>query len=115
MGDIRVHGPAALAAVQHMTFNDASHLAIGQAQYSALLYPAGTFVDDVIVHRLADDDFLLVINAGTREKDVNWVREAAKPSIARSKTSATITPRSPSRAPTAGAPCRSSPTPISPR
>ncbi len=78
MGDIRVQGPAALAAVQHMTFNDASHLAIGQAQYSALLYPTGTFVDDVIVHRLGDDDFLLVINAGTREKDVNWVRDAAK-------------------------------------
>jgi glycine cleavage system T protein (aminomethyltransferase) len=50
-------------------------LAIGQAQYSAMLYPSGTFVDDVIVHRLGDDDFLLVINAGTREKDINWVRE----------------------------------------
>jgi len=78
MGDIRVHGPAALEAVQHMTFNDASHLAIGQAQYSALLYPTGTFVDDVIVHRLGEDDYLLVINAGTREKDVAWVRDAAK-------------------------------------
>jgi aminomethyltransferase len=54
--------------------NDASKLAIGQAQYSALLYPQGTFVDDVIVHRLAEDEYLLVINAGTREKDFNWVR-----------------------------------------
>lgn len=79
MGDIRLHGPAALAAVQHITCNDASALAIGQAQYSALLYSAGTFVDDVIVHRLAEDDFLLVINAGTREKDYNWVRDAASP------------------------------------
>jgi aminomethyltransferase len=78
MGDIRVHGLQALEAVQHMTFNDASHLAIGQAQYSALLYPNGTFVDDVIVHRLGTLDFLLVINAGTREKDFNWVRDAAK-------------------------------------
>jgi aminomethyltransferase len=77
MGDIRLHGPQALEAVQHMTFNDASRLAIGQAQYSALLYPNATFVDDVIVHRLAEDDFLLVINAGTREKDFNWVRDAA--------------------------------------
>jgi aminomethyltransferase len=50
-------------------------LAIGQAQYSALLYPHGTFVDDVIVHRLAEDEYLLVINAGTREKDFNWVRD----------------------------------------
>ena len=75
MGDIRLHGPEALAAVQHISMNDASRLAIGQAQYSALLYPQGTFVDDVIVHRLGEDDYLLVINAGTREKDFNWVRD----------------------------------------
>jgi len=78
MGDIRIHSGSvaggALAAVQHLTMNDASKLAIGQAQYSALLYPEGTFVDDVIVHRVSADDYLLVINAGTREKDVNWVR-----------------------------------------
>lgn len=75
MGDIRVHGPEALAAVQHITMNDAAKLAIGQCQYSAMLYPQGTFVDDVIVHRLGENDYLLVINAGTREKDVNWVTE----------------------------------------
>ena len=82
MGDIRIHsgrsGGGALAAVQHISMNDASRLAIGQAHYSALLYPQGTFVDDVIVHRLGEDDFLLVINAGTREKDINWVRENTK-------------------------------------
>jgi aminomethyltransferase len=78
MGDIRLHGPQALAAVQRMTMNDASTLQIGQARYSALLYPQGTFVDDVIVHRLGEEDYLLVINAGTREKDFNWVRDAAK-------------------------------------
>src|SRR5947208_15809600 len=43
-----------------------------------MLYPQGTFVDDVIVHRLSEDGFLLVINAGTREKDINWVRENTK-------------------------------------
>jgi len=75
MGDIRLVGPQALAAVQHISMNDASRLAIGQAQYSALLYPQGTFVDDVIVHRLGEDEYLLVINAGTREKDFNWVRD----------------------------------------
>lgn len=75
MGDIRLHGPQALAAVQHISMNDASRLAIGQAQYSAMLYPQGTFVDDVIVHRLGEHDYLLVINAGTREKDISWVRE----------------------------------------
>jgi len=82
MGDIRIRSGArpggALAAVQHISMNDASKLAIGQAHYSAMLYPEGTFVDDVIVHRLDEDDFLLVINAGTREKDVNWVRENTK-------------------------------------
>jgi aminomethyltransferase len=75
MGDILLKGPGALAAVQHISMNDASKLAIGQAQYSALLYPQGTFVDDVIVHRLGEDEYLLVINAGTREKDFNWVRD----------------------------------------
>jgi glycine cleavage system T protein (aminomethyltransferase) len=79
MGDIRIrtdhHAGGALAAVQHLSMNDASKLAIGQAHYSALLYPNGTFVDDVVVHRLGEDDFLLVINAGTREKDINWVRD----------------------------------------
>jgi len=75
MGDIRLHGPDALAAVEHISMNDASRLAVGQAQYSALLYPQGTFVDDVIVHRLGEREYLLVINAGTREKDFSWVRD----------------------------------------
>ena len=75
MGDIRLAGPEALAAVQHISMNDASRLSVGQAQYSALLYPQGTFVDDVIVHRLGEDEYLLVINAGTREKDFSWVRD----------------------------------------
>ncbi len=75
MGDIRLRGPQALDAVQRITMNDASKLAVGQCQYSALLYPQGTFVDDVIVHKLAENDYLLVINAGTREKDFNWVRQ----------------------------------------
>ena len=82
MGDIRIRTGqklgGALAAVQHITMNDASLLAIGQAHYSAMLYPEGTFVDDVIVHRLGEDDYLLVINAGTREKDIDWVRENTK-------------------------------------
>jgi aminomethyltransferase len=82
MGDIRIRtgktSGGALAAVQHLSMNDASKLAIGQAHYSAMLYPEGTFVDDVIVHRLGEDDFLFVINAGTREKDVSWVRENVK-------------------------------------
>jgi aminomethyltransferase len=82
MGDIRIRAGrrpgGALAAVQQISMNDASLLAIGQAHYSAMLYPAGTFVDDAIVHRLGEEDYLLVINAGTREKDICWVRENTK-------------------------------------
>jgi aminomethyltransferase len=74
MGDIQLRGPSSLAAVQRVSMNDASKLAVGQAHYSALLYPQGTFVDDVVVHKLSENDYLLVINAGTREKDVQWVR-----------------------------------------
>ena len=74
MGDIQLRGPGSLDAVQHITMNDASKLQEGQAHYSAMLYPQGTFVDDVIVHKLSPNDYLIVINAGTREKDFNWVR-----------------------------------------
>jgi aminomethyltransferase len=77
MGDIQLRGPGSLQAVQHISMNDASRLQTGQAQYSALLHPQATFVDDVIVHKFSDNDYLLVINAGTREKDYNWVRSQA--------------------------------------
>ena len=78
MGDIQLRGRGSLDAVQHLSMNDAGRLQVGQAQYSALLYPQGTFVDDVIVHKFSPNDYLLVINAGTREKDYNWVRSNAR-------------------------------------
>jgi aminomethyltransferase len=74
MGDIQFRGPGSLSAIQALSMNDASKLAVGQAQYSAMLYPQGTFVDDVLVHKFSDNDYLLVINAGTREKDYQWIR-----------------------------------------
>jgi aminomethyltransferase len=74
MGDIQFRGPGSLAAIQAISMNDASRLAVGQAQYSAMLYPQGTFVDDILVHKFSDNDYLLVINAGTREKDYQWIR-----------------------------------------
>ena len=73
MGEIRFRGPGALAAIQHITMNDASRLKDGQAHYSALLTPEGTFVDDILVHRLSQDDYLLVVNAGTKDKDYAWI------------------------------------------
>jgi aminomethyltransferase len=63
--------------------NDASRLKDGQAHYSALLTPQGTFVDDILVHRLSPNDYLLVVNAGTKDKDYAWIRQqvGAFPSI----------------------------------
>jgi len=83
MGEIQFRGPGSLAAVQHVTMNDASRLKDGQAHYSALLTPQGTFVDDILVHRLSPNDYLLVVNAGTKDKDLAWIRQqvGAFPSI----------------------------------
>ncbi len=83
MGEIQFRGPGALEAVQFITMNDASRLKHGQAHYSALLTPQGTFVDDILVHRLGENDFLLVVNAGTTEKDFAWIRKHAgsKPGV----------------------------------
>ncbi|MGB3630857.1 MAG: glycine cleavage system aminomethyltransferase GcvT [Terracidiphilus sp.] len=75
MGEIQFRGPGSLAAVQQITMNDASKLADGQAHYSALLTPAGAFVDDILVHRLGANDYLLVVNAGTTEKDFAWMKQ----------------------------------------
>ena len=77
MGEIQFRGPGALAAVQHITMNDAARLKDGQAQYSALLTPQGTFVDDILVHRFSQNDYLLVVNAGTKDKDFAWIRQQA--------------------------------------
>jgi aminomethyltransferase len=75
MGEIQFRGRGSLEAVQHIAMNDASRLKDGQAHYSALLTAAGTFVDDILVHRLAENDYLLVVNAGTKDKDFAWIRE----------------------------------------
>jgi aminomethyltransferase len=75
MGEIPFRGTGALAAIQHITMNDASRLKDGQAHYSALLTPEGTFVDDILVHRIGENDYLLVVNAGTKDKDYAWIRK----------------------------------------
>jgi aminomethyltransferase len=75
MGEIQFRGPGSLAAVQHITMNDAAKLKDGQAHYSALLTPQGTFVDDILVHRLGENDYLMVVNAGTKDKDSAWIRQ----------------------------------------
>ena len=78
MGEIELAGADALAAVQHVSTNDAACLEIGQAQYSVLATPEGTFVDDILVYRLADDHFMLVVNASNIARDMAWIADAVK-------------------------------------
>jgi aminomethyltransferase len=79
MGEIEIAGTDALAAVQRISSNDASKLQVGQAQYSGLMTPHGTFVDDLLVYRLAPAHFLLVVNAGNIDKDYAWIAEQIVP------------------------------------
>jgi aminomethyltransferase len=72
MGEIEIKGRDALAFVQRMTVNDAAMLQIGQAQYTAMCYPDGGIVDDLLVYRLADS-YLLVVNAANSDKDMHWL------------------------------------------
>jgi aminomethyltransferase len=74
MGEIEVRGPEALKLVDSVTTNAASRLKIGQAQYSGLLYEHGGFVDDILVHKVADDSFFICVNASNQEKDFEHIR-----------------------------------------
>lgn len=76
MGEIDVTGPDAIPFVNRLTSNDASKLVDGQAQYSALTTPEGTVIDDLLVYRFAADHLMLVVNAGTTEKDWDWIAGA---------------------------------------
>ena len=74
MGEIDIEGPQALNLVQQVTCNDAARLAIGQAQYSALLTERGTFVDDIIVHKMSETRYFLCVNAGNRSSDYEHIK-----------------------------------------
>ncbi|HSO22225.1 MAG TPA: glycine cleavage system aminomethyltransferase GcvT [Chondromyces sp.] len=78
MGEISVAGPGALDFVQLVSCNDHSKMTPGRAQYTGLMYPEGTFVDDVLVHKMADDEYLLVVNAANRAKDVTYLSGLAR-------------------------------------
>jgi aminomethyltransferase len=75
MGEVEIAGNDALAAVQRITSNDASKLAVGQIQYSALMTAQGTFVDDLLVYRWADAHYLLVVNASNIAKDFDYIKQ----------------------------------------
>ena len=73
MGEIEVEGPDAKTFLQKLTCNDVEKLSIGQAQYSALLYPTGAFVDDIILYRFSATHYMLCVNAANRQKDLDWI------------------------------------------
>jgi len=75
MGEIEVKGPEALRLLQWVTSNDVSRLQDGRAQYSALMYPAGSAVDDCIVHRFSENHYFLCVNAANTDKDFDWIVE----------------------------------------
>ncbi len=77
MGEVFITGPGALDFVQLVSCNDHSKMTVGRAQYTGLMYPQGTFVDDMLVHKLADDEYLLVVNAANRAKDAAYLGELA--------------------------------------
>ena len=74
MGEIEIHGPEATRLVDYVTTNNVSKLRLGQAHYSALLYEHGGFVDDILVHKVAEDHFFLCVNASNQEKDFEHIR-----------------------------------------
>lgn len=75
MGEFMVTGSSAEAFLQNMTTNDVSRLNIGQAQYSLLCYPNGGVVDDLLIYKLSDERFMLVVNASNIEKDYEWLEQ----------------------------------------
>lgn len=78
MGEFKVEGPGALAFLQHLVPNDVSRLAIHQALYTQLCLPDAGTIDDLIIYRLSDQHYMLVVNAGNIDKDYAWVEEQAK-------------------------------------
>ncbi|MGH6692567.1 MAG: glycine cleavage system aminomethyltransferase GcvT, partial [Gammaproteobacteria bacterium] len=78
MGEIEIAGKGALSAVQRIACSDPAQLRVGQAHYSGLLTPDGTFLDDMVVYRMAPSHFLLVVNAGNVARDYAWIGEQVK-------------------------------------
>jgi aminomethyltransferase len=77
MGEVRVRGEGAEAFLQRLTPNDVGKLAPGRAHYSGLLTEQGTYVDDLLIYRLAADDFLVVVNASNAPRDFEWIASRA--------------------------------------
>src|SRR6202451_1340972 len=78
MGEIEIRGPGALGLVQLLSCNNAAKLAVGQAHYSGLMNSRGTFVDDLLVHKISDTHYLLCVNAGNQDQDYDHIVEHNK-------------------------------------
>jgi aminomethyltransferase len=78
MGEITVQGEGALDLLQKTTCNDISKLENGRCQYNGLLYPTAGFVDDILVYRMAPDDYFVVVNASNADKDYEWLVDCAR-------------------------------------
>ena len=78
MGELTVRGPQAQELLQRATCNDVTKLKDGVAHYNGLLYPAGTFVDDILIYQIAPDDYFVVVNASNTDKDFEWLQKSAE-------------------------------------
>src|SRR3954447_15404414 len=78
MGEVLVEGKDAESYVNYLVTNDVTTLEINQAQYTAMCYPDGGTVDDLLVYKLANEKYLLVINAANIEKDFSWMQQHVK-------------------------------------
>jgi len=81
MGRLDVRGAAAESTLQNLFTNDLSKLAPGRSLYTLMCKPDGGVIDDLVVYRRAADDFLVVVNAANRHKDVAWMREHIAASV----------------------------------
>ncbi len=77
MGEFRVSGPTALADIEHLVSCDVAPMDVGQCRYGMMCNPSGGVIDDLLVYRLDEDDFMLVVNAGTQGGDFEWVSSHA--------------------------------------
>jgi aminomethyltransferase len=75
MGELEISGSDSLAFLQRLLTNDLAKMTVGQAVYSLMCYPTGGIVDDLLVYKLAEDKYWLVVNAGNKAKDLAWLRE----------------------------------------
>ncbi|MCP5060944.1 MAG: glycine cleavage system aminomethyltransferase GcvT [Ignavibacteriae bacterium] len=75
MGEIIIKGEKALDFVQHITVNNANKLEVGKVQYSAMCYENGGIVDDLLVYKISDEEYMLVVNGANKDKDFEWMKK----------------------------------------